>query len=149
MPATLRAEPRLEQFFAQNCVKCHGPEEPKSEVRLDKPFAALIADDELLETITNLIESGEMPPEEKTLSESEIQLLRDWIEQGAVFLADATSLGVRQIVSGPGSSWRLNLRTKKKTFPITIFMGSNLCPLMKMKIFPRSVIKLRRRFASL
>ena len=42
LPATLRAEPGLEQFFAQNCVKCHGPEKQKGKVRLDKPVGALL-----------------------------------------------------------------------------------------------------------
>lgn len=63
VPGTLRADTKLEQFFAQNCVKCHGPEEQNGEVRLDKPVDTLLADHELLETITTLIEAGEMPPE--------------------------------------------------------------------------------------
>jgi hypothetical protein len=62
-PATLRAESRLEQFFAQNCVKCHGPEKQKGEVRLDRPVGTLLADEELLETIATVLEAGEMPPE--------------------------------------------------------------------------------------
>lgn len=64
LPSTLRAEPKLEQFFIQNCVDCHGPERQKGKVRLDKPVDALLADYELLETIVALIEAGEMPPEE-------------------------------------------------------------------------------------
>ena len=63
LPGALRAEPRLEQFFAQNCVRCHGPEKQKGEVRLDKPVAALFADEELLEAIATVLEAGEMPPE--------------------------------------------------------------------------------------
>ena len=57
------AEPKLEQFFAQNCVKCHGPEKQKGKVRLDKPVGALFADEELLEIIAAVLEAGEMPPE--------------------------------------------------------------------------------------
>ena len=64
LPGTLRAETKLNQFFAQNCVKCHGPDEQQGEVRLDKPADTLLADGELLETIATLIEAGEMPPEE-------------------------------------------------------------------------------------
>ena len=63
LPMTLQAEPKLEQFFAQNCVKCHGPEKQKGKVRLDKPVGALFADEELLETIAAVLEAGEMPPE--------------------------------------------------------------------------------------
>jgi len=61
----LHAEPKLEKFFAQNCVKCHGPEKQKGKVRLDKPVGALFAEEELLETIATVLEAGEMPPEKE------------------------------------------------------------------------------------
>jgi len=63
LPVILCAEPKLEQFFAQNCIKCHGPEKQKGKVRLDKPVGALFADEELLEIIAAVLEAGEMPPE--------------------------------------------------------------------------------------
>ena len=65
LPGVLPAEPKLEQFFAQNCVKCHGPEKQKGKVRLDKTAEALFADEELLETIATMLEDGEMPPEKE------------------------------------------------------------------------------------
>ncbi|MDE0895528.1 MAG: DUF1592 domain-containing protein, partial [Planctomycetota bacterium] len=71
VPATLRAEPKLDQFFAQNCVKCHGPKKQKGKVRLDKPVGALFADEELLETIATVLEAGEMPPEEAPQPEAD------------------------------------------------------------------------------
>ena len=61
----LLAEPQTEKFFAQNCVKCHGPEKQKGKVRLDKPVGALFADEDLLETIATVLEAGEMPPEKE------------------------------------------------------------------------------------
>ena len=64
LPATLRADHKLEQFFAQNCVQCHGPDKQEGKVRLDKPVVALFTDKELLETIATVLEAGEMPPEE-------------------------------------------------------------------------------------
>lgn len=63
LPVTLHAEPELEQFFAQNCFKCHGPKQQKGKVRLDRPVTALFANEELLETIAAVLEAGEMPPE--------------------------------------------------------------------------------------
>ena len=71
LPGTLPAEPKLEQFFSQNCVKCHGPEKQKGKVRLDKPVGALFADEELLETIATVLEAGEMPPEKAPQPEAE------------------------------------------------------------------------------
>ena len=59
----LHADPKLEKFFAQNCVKCHGPEKQKGKVRLDKPLDVLFTEEELLETIANVLETGDMPPE--------------------------------------------------------------------------------------
>lgn len=71
VPATLRAEPKLQQFFDQNCVKCHGPDKQQGQVRLDKPVSEVLADEELLETIATVLEAGEMPPEEAPQPESE------------------------------------------------------------------------------
>ena len=59
----LIAEPQLEKFLAQNCVKCHGSEEQKGKVRLDRSVGALFANEDLLETIAAVLEAGEMPPE--------------------------------------------------------------------------------------
>jgi len=84
LPGTLRAEPGLEQFFAQNCVRCHGPEKQKGKVRLDKPVGELLADEELLETIAAVLEAGEMPPEKAPQPKAEavaavVQLLQKQI----------------------------------------------------------------------
>ena len=65
LPGILHAESTLEQFFVQNCVKCHGPQKQKGKVRLDKPVGALFAEEELLETIATVLEVGEMPPEKE------------------------------------------------------------------------------------
>ncbi|RMF40107.1 MAG: hypothetical protein D6753_12340, partial [Planctomycetota bacterium] len=71
LPGTLRAESGLKQFFAQNCIKCHGPEEQNGMVRLDRPVSELRADHELLETIATVLEAGEMPPEEASQPEAD------------------------------------------------------------------------------
>ena len=63
LPRGLLAEPQLEKFFAQNCVKCHGPEKQKGKVRLDRPVGALFANEELLATIAAVLAAGELPPE--------------------------------------------------------------------------------------
>jgi len=81
LPATLQAELDLTQFFTKNCVKCHGPEKPKGDVRLDKPVGALFTNKELMETIATVLEAGEMPPEEAPQPEAEavagvVQLLQ-------------------------------------------------------------------------
>ena len=59
----VHGEQALEKFFAQHCVKCHGPKKQKGKVRLDRPVDVLFADGELLETVASMLESGDMPPE--------------------------------------------------------------------------------------
>ena len=71
LSAILHADPKLEKFFAQNCVKCHGPEKQKGMVRLDKPVGTLFAENEMLETIATVLEAGEMPPEKEPQPETE------------------------------------------------------------------------------
>lgn len=63
LPQTLHAETELQQFLTQNCVRCHGAEQQQGSVRLDVPLDKRPAGRELLEKITTLIETGEMPPE--------------------------------------------------------------------------------------
>ena len=60
--SVLCAEPSLRQFFAQHCVKCHGPKEPKGQVRLDLPIDVIYADAELLENVISVLDGDEMPP---------------------------------------------------------------------------------------
>lgn len=58
------AEPEIQQFLRAHCLKCHGVEKPKGEVRLDtlaEPAAAGPAG-ETWSRILEVIESGEMPP---------------------------------------------------------------------------------------
>lgn len=62
--ATLCAQTKLNEFFTRNCVQCHGSKKQKGEVRLDHPLDKLIADAELLENIANVLEAGDMPPED-------------------------------------------------------------------------------------
>lgn len=87
----------IQPIFAKNCLKCHGPEEQKSEFRLDR-FDSILrggnsggpaivdkksADSHLIQLVAETKEGEVMPPKGKRLSESEIGLLRAWIDQGA------------------------------------------------------------------
>ena len=92
-PRTLCAETNLQQFFSQNCIKCHGPEEPQGGVRLDKPVDTLLADRELLETITTLIEEREMPPKEAPQPKTEtVTEITELLHQRILALRPTNSL---------------------------------------------------------
>ena len=91
-------------ILENNCLRCHGPEKPRSQFRLDSRPAALKGGDEgvdilpghsaqspLIQYVDRLVEDMEMPPVGKgpPLTAAQISLLRAWIDQGAVW--DAAS----------------------------------------------------------
>ena len=53
-----------QQFFNTYCVSCHGQEQPKADIRLDRIDVQQWNDPSLLDDIYSVIESGEMPPED-------------------------------------------------------------------------------------
>jgi mono/diheme cytochrome c family protein len=93
----------IRPILAQNCFMCHGPDETTREggLRLDIREGFLAEADsgepavvpgdpaasELLVRVTAEEDYLRMPPAEsgRTLSEEELDLLRRWIEQGAVY----------------------------------------------------------------
>ena len=62
-PLLASGDPALPRFFKENCVKCHGPEKQKGDVRLDHSLEKLFADREFLETVTRVLDAGDMPPD--------------------------------------------------------------------------------------
>jgi len=87
----------IQPILSQTCVKCHGPEKQKGKMRLDtkeaafkggKTGPALVAGDasksELYRRI-NLPKTDDdfMPNEGEPLPKAQIELFRDWINQGA------------------------------------------------------------------
>jgi mono/diheme cytochrome c family protein len=89
----------IQPILQQTCVKCHGPEKQKGKLRLDSREAALkgggegpalVAGDadksEMFRRITLPKDHDDfMPSEGDPLSKAQIDLIRDWINQGAVW----------------------------------------------------------------
>ena len=84
----------IRPILSDKCFMCHGPDAPakKIKLRLDSEAAALAAivpgnpeQSKLIKRITHADEAMKMPPIEsgRTLSNSEIELLKEWIRQGA------------------------------------------------------------------
>jgi len=80
------------------CLRCHGPEKPKSRFRLDDRAEALkggsggiaiipgnSAESPLIHYVARLVPEMEMPPDGKgePLTPEQVGLLRAWIDQGA------------------------------------------------------------------
>ena len=83
-------ESQIKPIFEENCYKCHGEKKQKGKLRLDtNDFKKIIEPFEpekskLYELIT-LPEDNEdlMPPKDGPLTKESIQLIFDWIKQGA------------------------------------------------------------------
>lgn len=96
----------IRPIFEQSCLRCHGPERPKSRFRLDNHESALkggaqgvdiipgdSANSPLIHNVARLDADMAMPPEGKgdPLTTEQIALLRAWIDQGAAWGGEETS----------------------------------------------------------
>ena len=92
----------IKPLLEKSCLKCHGPEKPKSKYRVDSlqamikggesGEAAIIAGKSekspLIHFVADLVEDYEMPPVDKRdkyppMTKEQIGILRAWIDQGA------------------------------------------------------------------
>lgn len=90
----------IRPILENNCLRCHGPEKPRSKFRLDNRDAALKGGDNgvdilpgksatspLIHYVCHLVADMEMPPLGKgdQLTAKQVSLLRAWIDQGAAW----------------------------------------------------------------
>jgi hypothetical protein len=117
-PASVRVDfdRDIRPIFETSCLRCHGPERPKSHFRLDDRAAALKGGREGVDIIPG--DSGkspliryvamaddviQMPPPGKgALTAAQVGLLRAWIDQGA-------NWGVPEVTPGPLFNAELSL----------------------------------------
>jgi cytochrome c553 len=79
----------IKPLLKERCISCHGTVKQKGDLRLDA--GALIQKEvhhDLIERIASTDEDERMPPEGKRLSAEQIELLRQWIADGAPFPKD-------------------------------------------------------------
>ncbi len=94
----------IKPILSASCIRCHGPEKPRSRFRLDNRPDALKGGDNgvdilpgasakspLIHNVAQLVPDLEMPPPGKgdPLTPVQIGLLRAWIDQGAAWEAGA------------------------------------------------------------
>ncbi len=88
----------IEPILKNSCLRCHGPEKPKSHFRLDNRISALEGGEKntndiapgnsagslLIHYVAYTVDDMEMPPVGKgeQLTPRQIGLLRAWIDQG-------------------------------------------------------------------
>ncbi len=90
----------IKPILEANCLRCHGPEKPRSKFRLDTRASALKGGEEgvdilpgdsahstLIHYTAYLVEDSEMPPIGKgnQLTAQQVSVLRAWIDQGAAW----------------------------------------------------------------
>lgn len=106
----------IRPIFDQSCLRCHGPEKPKSGFRLDDREAAMKGGKNgvaiipgkgeaspLIHYVSRLVEDMEMPPQGKgdPLTPQQIGLLRAWIDQGATWGTSTNSADRYQVTVSP------------------------------------------------
>src|SRR5262249_6897826 len=98
---------QIKPLLERSCVACHGPDKQRSTFRLDTREALLkggstgsavvvpgkSAQSTLLDYVSGRVEGMEMPPmpmrdKFAAFTKQEVELVRAWIEQGAVWPAD-------------------------------------------------------------
>lgn len=63
---TAGPDPKLKAFFESHCLKCHGPEKQKGDLRLDTlPAPTTEKTAEAWRKVVNAIDSGDMPPKKE------------------------------------------------------------------------------------
>jgi cytochrome c553 len=113
----------IKPLLKERCISCHGTMKQKGDLRLDA--GALIQKDvhhDLLERIASTDEDERMPPEGKRLSAEQIEMLRQWIADGAPFPKDEA------IPKKPSEHWSFQpvqsppLPASASTHPIDAFV---------------------------
>lgn len=89
---------QVKPLLARHCVKCHGPQKQQSGLRVDSGLGIRDGGDSgpgviprdaakslIIQAVTGAEGVSRMPPEGPGLTADEIQLLQNWIADGAVF----------------------------------------------------------------
>jgi mono/diheme cytochrome c family protein len=92
----------IQPILEKSCIKCHGPEKQKGKLRLDLKAEALKGtnivpgDPEKSELVRRIgLPAGDddiMPNEGDPLTKEQIELLTNWVKQGAVWPDDAAGV---------------------------------------------------------
>ena len=94
---------QIRPLFKERCYECHGPDKQESGLRLDKRQEALAGGDSGAAIVPGDVASGlllkyvqsedaeqVMPPKGDRLTEEQIKLLKQWIEDGAKWPEDVS-----------------------------------------------------------
>ena len=107
-------ETRIAPLLSQRCLQCHNSATKKGRLDLSRKEAALaggesgkvIVPGKAAESLLwEQIESGDMPPEGKPLSDGEKRLLSQWIDNGAIWAGEVIDPAVYAQGKNSGEIW--------------------------------------------
>ena len=104
LSAAVSFESEVKPIFAKHCLECHGPKKQKSDFRLDDRETALHGGEShapnilpgkpdaspLLKFVTTADRDTRMPPKGERLTAAEVDTLKRWIAEGAVWPESAS-----------------------------------------------------------
>ena len=99
-PAPINYQTQVKPLFAKYCFRCHGDKKQKGDVQLNilDPKMTARADAEGWHSALDMINSGEMPPEDKDqMSDQERRLMVRWMQESLKNAAERQK-GERQVV---------------------------------------------------
>jgi hypothetical protein len=130
-----RFETRIAPLLANHCVECHDPATRKGGLVLSRKKDALaggeggkaIVPEKLDESLLwTLVESDEMPKNRPPLSDSEKQLLKDWILVGADWTLDEIDPAVYVHDGRAGKAWIQRLTIDEYIETVRSAIGVNI-----------------------
>ncbi len=111
----------VQPIFAKACISCHGESKQKGGLRLDRKADALKGGDDgailvakksaespLIHRVTGFDPDKVMPPKGEKLTAKEIEILRAWIDAGAVWPDDGSA------TANPREWWSLRSLNKSE-----------------------------------
>ncbi len=104
-------EDKVRPILEEHCFDCHGPDEQKHKLRLDTTLGilrggesgepllirGLSAESYIIKRVTSQIPKEVMPPKGERLTAEQVEVLRTWIEQGAVMPGAAAAAASLQL----------------------------------------------------
>ncbi len=143
-------EKEILPVLAKRCFECHGPEKQKAGLRLDSRAALLKGGDfgaavvpgdaagsHLIEVISSTDDDVKMPPKGERLSAAEIETLKKWIAQGAVWPGQMDAIAEEKISS---SHW--SFQPLSGTFAhdsLDAFLGTAKAPEADRRLLVRRI----------
>jgi mono/diheme cytochrome c family protein len=115
---------KIMPFLENNCVRCHGPEKQKGQVRLDNPSFEITnnATAQRWQDVLDVLNSGEMPPEEepRPASAELIEVLKS--------LTDSLIIARRRLTDNGGQFTMRRLNQREYANSIRELFGFELSP---------------------